>query len=137
TSGSSRWSTGLGQGCVGQKTHASIRSPASRAKRRRETGRIQGKSPPASLRVIPPPLRTLGSPSDRDRHAATLHSTGEASSIGDRTPDRTRTNAEPCHPCHATRAEELVGAVAKRSDVRLESQHRQYPTSEVGSTPPA
>ena len=49
-----------GQGCVGQGTQASIRSPASRrTKRRRETGRLprQTKSP-ATLRVIPPPLHS-------------------------------------------------------------------------------
>src|SRR5262249_26579033 len=101
TSGSSRWSTGLGQGCVGQKTHASIRSPASRAKRRRETGRIQGKRPPATLRGIPPPLRTLRSPSDTDRPAPTLPSVLDATSIGDRPPARPRMNGKSCHPCHA------------------------------------
>ena len=37
---SHRWVDRPGQGCVGQRTQASIRSPASRTKRRRETGPI-------------------------------------------------------------------------------------------------
>ena len=69
-----------GQGCVGQRTQASIRSPASRAKRRRETGPNKARpNPPASLWVIPPPPRTLSRASDNHGHPATLHSfvTGE------------------------------------------------------------
>src|SRR5262249_36017080 len=132
TSGSSRWSTGLGQGCVGQKTHASIRSPASRAKRRRETGRIQGKSPPASLRVIPPPLRTLGSPSDRDRHAATLHSIVERSPpTSERLSERERTPnvAIVATPRKADRPLALSATTADNDDPICRRRDRAGPST--------
>jgi hypothetical protein len=42
-----------------------------------------------------------------------LHRFVERNHLPERTFHRTRANAEPCHPCHATRADELVGKVAK------------------------
>jgi hypothetical protein len=71
-----RLATGLDRAVSGKGTQASIRSPASRTTRRRETGRFEGKPqrPPAWLRVIPPPRRTLShAPDGRSQPDATQH----------------------------------------------------------------
>src|SRR4029077_11037072 len=94
---SSRWSTGLDRAVSGKgRTLLSGHRPVERSGGGRQVG-FKAPDPPASLRVIPSPPRTLSRPSDNDGQPAKLHSiVGSGSRLAYwtgtslRDPDRTR-----------------------------------------------